>query len=81
MTEPESTEDVRTDDSSVTISNEFSEVEVRKVYTPKGERLQIRSPMTGFEIRLDAIALESISWQEPDTFSGFLATPHGPEDH
>jgi hypothetical protein len=62
-----------------TIGNEFAFVKVRKVYTRNGERLQIHAPKMGFDILLDAIELEAISWQPPETFSKFLETPFGPE--
>lgn len=73
--EPESGED------SIVIRNEFTEVYVRKVHTKKGERLEIDAPKAGYTIRLDALALEGLSWQDPETISGFLETPYGPEDH
>lgn len=60
-----------------TIVNEFSAVVVRKVLTRNGERLEIRSPR--FQIQLDAVALEAISWQSPETISTYLETPFGPE--
>ena len=67
-------------EESFTISNEFGTVEVTKIQTPRGERLEISSVGLGYRIRLDALQLESISWQSPSTFSKFLETPFGPED-
>lgn len=64
---------------SVEIGNEFSLVRVRKVLTRNGERLEIVSVKLGSGIRLDALELESISWQPHDTFTQFLETPFGPE--
>jgi hypothetical protein len=43
-------------------------VEVTRVHTPKGARLEIRSPHFEKHIRLDALALESVSWQDESTF-------------
>lgn len=62
------------------VRNEFTEVKVRKVYTKKGERLEIVAPKVGYSIRLDALALEGLSWQDRETISGFLETPYGPEE-
>jgi hypothetical protein len=64
---------------SVEIGNEFSLVRIRKVLTRNGERLEIVSAKLGSGIRLDAIELESISWQPHETFTRFLETPFGPE--
>ena len=62
------------------IANEFALVLVRKVHTRDGERLEIESPKLGYKIRLDALELESFTWQEPSVFSKFLKTPFGPEN-
>lgn len=60
------------------VVNEFAAVRVRKVRTRNGERLEITSPTLGHTIRLDALALESLTWQTPSTFSRFLEKPFGP---
>jgi hypothetical protein len=62
----------------IEIANEFALVRVRKVLTRNGERLEIAAPKLGYVIRLDAIELESVTWQTTDTFSKFLETPFGP---
>lgn len=64
-------------DEPVQIANEFALVKVRKVYTRNGERLEIEAPKLGMRIRLDALELESLTWQTTDTFSKFLETPFG----
>jgi hypothetical protein len=64
---------------SFTVSNEFGTVEVRKIHTGRGERLELRSVGLGHSIRLDALQLESITWQDSETFSEFMRTPFGPE--
>ena len=62
----------------ITIANEFAEVEIRKVRTRNGVRLEIRSPKLDYMVRLDALELEALSWQPVETFSRFLETPWGP---
>lgn len=63
----------------VEIANEFALVQVRKVRTRNGERLEICAPKQGLKVYLDALLLESLTWQTPETFSKFLDTPMGPE--
>jgi hypothetical protein len=62
------------------IGNEFAAVEICRVRTRNGERLRITSRRLGSSIDLDALALESLTWQTPETFSRFLTTPFGRED-
>lgn len=78
-----SAEDSRDDDpvkvgETIEIGNEFAFVRVRKIWTRNGERLEIEAPKLSHRIRLDALELESITWQTPETFSRFLETPFGP---
>jgi hypothetical protein len=61
------------------IANEFAHVQVRKVWTRNGERLEIAAPRLDYRIRLDPLELESLTWQTTETFSKFLETPFGPE--
>jgi len=65
---------------AIELSNEFAHVEVRRVRTRNGVRLEIRSPRLGRAIRLCPLALESLTWQDERAFSRFLETPFGPED-
>jgi len=60
------------------VANEFTTITVRKVWTRNGARLEIRSPRLGYSIQLDALALESLTWQPMETFSRFLEDPFGP---
>jgi hypothetical protein len=60
------------------IGNEFAFVRVRKIWTRNGERLEITAPKLGYQIRLDPLELESLTWQTTETFSKFLETPFGP---
>lgn len=60
------------------IANEFAEVEVRRVRTHNGTRLEIRSPRLSRSLQLDALQLEALTWQEPELFSQLLQDPFGP---
>lgn len=62
------------------VVNEFAAVRVRKVRTRNGERLELSSPLLGHAIRLDALALEALSWQTPETISRYLQDPFGPSE-
>lgn len=66
------------DDTPMVIANEFAEVLVRRVRTRNGVRLEVSSPRMGTRIRLDALELESLTWQDPEVFSEFLEDPFGP---
>lgn len=65
---------------ALVIANEFAEVEVRKVAAGNGVRLEIRSNRLGRVVRLDAVQLESLTWQEPSLFSDLLCDPFGPPE-
>ncbi len=67
-------------DEDIRVSNEFADVFVRKVDTRNGERLEIEAPRRGFKIRLDAVELESLTWQTSETFSHFLRSSIGPDE-
>jgi hypothetical protein len=73
-------DEARGADPVLDVGNEFAVVSVRKVYTRNGERLEIASPRLGYAIRLDALALESLTWQTMDTFTKFLEEPFGPRE-
>ena len=64
----------------IEISNEYATVVVQRVQTRNGVRLRISSTRLSSSIELDALALESLTWQTVDTFSKFLSTPFGPHD-
>ena len=57
------------DEPEVSVSSDSAEVRVRRVLTGNGERLEISAPKRGFTIRLDAVELESLTWQTPETFA------------
>jgi len=51
-----------------TIKGDDVDVHVREVETPKGERLELETGDGADRIRLDAVALESLTWQDFDSF-------------
>jgi hypothetical protein len=61
------------------IANEFAAVVVRKVATRNGERLEIRSLGKDTSVRLDAIALEALTWSNALEVGQALEQPLGPE--
>ncbi|MGO1834424.1 hypothetical protein CZ771_05915 [Actinomycetales bacterium JB111] len=61
----------------IVIANEFADVVVRKVETRNGVRLEIWSPKRGTAIRYDAVALDCLSYQEPEFITGLLARNPG----
>jgi hypothetical protein len=64
---------------AIKLGNEFTQVVVELVRSRNGARLRISSPASGRQISLCPLELESLTWQEPEFFSGLLATPFGPE--
>ncbi|MGG1663488.1 hypothetical protein [Brevibacillus sp. NRS-1366] len=68
---------MKKEESEWTISNEFAIVTLKQVNTRNGIRLEIHSPKLGHTILLDPLELESLTWQDKSTFSGFLSTPFG----
>jgi hypothetical protein len=56
----------------IVIANEFVDVEVRRVLTRNGVRLEIYSPRRGTSVRLDAMVLDALTWQQPEVFSDML---------
>ena len=54
-----------------------AEARVRKVHTRNGARLEVHTPGTDRRVLLDALLLESISWQTPETFAASLDPPPG----
>ncbi|MDZ7914869.1 MAG: dihydrodiol dehydrogenase [Rhodococcus sp. (in: high G+C Gram-positive bacteria)] len=69
---------IRTIGDSIEVANEFTLVSVTKVRTHAGERLLVKSPRLGFEVLLDPLQLESLTWQQPELFSQLLEKPFGP---
>jgi hypothetical protein len=62
----------------IVIANEFADVVVRKVETRNGMRLDIWSPRRGTRIQLDAVALDCLSFQEPELITELLTRRPAP---
>ena len=60
-------------DGPIIIANEFADVVIRKVETRNGMRLAIWSPRRGSRVLLDAVALDCLSYQEPELITEMLA--------
>lgn len=71
--------DPRDPGPEIFVVNEFSAVRVRKVRTRGGERLEITALHDNRSVRLDALALESLTWRSVLEISEGLRTPFGPE--
>ena len=56
----------------IVVANEFVDVEVRRVLTRNGMRLEIRSPRRGTSVRLDAMVLDALTRQPPEVLSDLL---------
>lgn len=48
-------------------------VRAQKVFTRMGERLELAAESLGTSVRLDAIMLESVTWQDPDELADLAA--------
>ena len=62
-------------DDALEVSNEFASVRVYKVSGRNGERLRIESARSDSAIELDAVALESLTWQLPEFFTNLQGRP------
>jgi hypothetical protein len=62
----------------LTVANEFTEVEVRRVDTRNGSRLLITSPKTGQWISLDALEVEALTWQNTRTLAAMVGNSYAP---
>lgn len=56
----------------IIITNEFADVVVTRVRTRNGVRLDLWSPRRGTRVQLDAVALDCLTMQEPETFTGLI---------
>lgn len=62
----------------IVVANEFADVVVTRVRTRNGVRLDIWSPRRGTRVQLDAVELDCLSYQPPETFTAMLErTPGG----
>jgi hypothetical protein len=80
VSRPEAPDERYADDPPITIANEFADVRIRKLFTRNGERLEIEAHRRGYRIRLDAVELESLTWQTHETFAEFLRASIGRDD-
>lgn len=64
-------------DGPIVIANEFADVVVRKVESRNGMRLDIWSPKRGSRVQLDAVALDCLSFQEPELITQLLTRNPG----
>lgn len=64
-------------DGPIVIANEFADVVVRKVETRNGVRLELWSPRRGTCVRYDAVALDALSYQEPEFITDLLSRTPG----
>lgn len=65
-------------DEPLTIANEFTEVQVRRVDTRNGARLLITAPKSGQSISLDALELEALTRQNARTLESMVGNTDGP---
>lgn len=64
-------------DGPIVVANEFAHVIVRKVKTRNGVRLELWSPRRGTCVRLDAVALDVLSYQQPEFITNLLSRTPG----
>lgn len=64
------------EDEYTEISTDSATALVRRVRTHNGTRLEVRSSQAGSQVRLDALLLESLSWQSPEELAAGLESPH-----
>jgi len=62
----------------IDIGNEFAAVQVRRVMTRNGARLEIRSPKRELSVLLDATVLDGLTWQTDESLSLLLRDPLEP---
>jgi hypothetical protein len=63
----------------IVIANEFTMVRIRRMQTRHGERVEIACPGRGYRVLLDAMQLEAVASQRPETFSQMIAINLGSE--
>ncbi|MGH9057483.1 MAG: dihydrodiol dehydrogenase [Acidimicrobiales bacterium] len=75
MSERRITAGVQGDDEVVLeLLNEFAEVQVRKVRTRNGARLEIVSPRTGTSVRLCPVELEALTRASDEALSALVGS-------
>jgi len=63
---------------TLTLANEFAEVQVRRVDTRNGSRLLITAPRTGQWISMDALEVEALTRQNTRTLTAMVGNSQGP---
>ncbi|MFK0159452.1 hypothetical protein ACIQVL_19505 [Streptomyces sp. NPDC090499] len=63
---------------AITVGNEFAEIRVSRVETRNGARLLVEAPKTGQWVSLCPLEVESLTWQNAETFSAMIGHPFGP---
>ncbi|GAA2357653.1 hypothetical protein [Dactylosporangium salmoneum] len=62
------------------IGNEFTGVQIRKVWTRNGERLELHVPARNYRSLLDAMQLEIIAAQDPAAFTRLFQRQLGSDE-
>lgn len=62
----------------IVVANEFTATEIRRLDTRNGSRLLIMAPRTGQWISLDALEVESLTWQNARTMAAMVGNTHEP---
>jgi len=65
-----------TNGEAMSLDTDDVSVSLTRILTPTGERLQIKGPEDS--IRLDALALESLTWQDDSFFTDLTGIEHTP---
>jgi hypothetical protein len=60
----------------ITIANEFTSTEVRRIDTRNGSRLLVTAPRTGQWISLDALEVEALTRQNTATLAAMVGNMH-----
>jgi len=68
-------------DTGFDVTNEYAQVQVRRLQSPERSTLQICAPKKREQIQIDPDALGGLARQDHTLFTEFLEQPHGPEDH
>ncbi|MCD7436626.1 hypothetical protein [Streptomyces lincolnensis] len=63
---------------AIALGNEFSEIRVSRVETRNGARLLVEAPKSGQWVALCPLEVESLTWQNAETFSAMIGHPFGP---
>jgi hypothetical protein len=61
----------------IVLTDDHAVVQVRKVHTRNGVRLEIAAPDSGRVIRLCPLELETLTWQTHDVFADLRPAPAG----